>query len=269
MLSSRGPTPSKKLGSAGGQEGAAETKKNRDRWFLSFDCATKSFAFALLRIREPAPDLFARAVAVAAAAAAGGASALQPAIQALNSETREGLYLAAGAAVDLVPEKKNKEIPTVERVGAAVEYLRGPVAKALEAAAADGCPAWDSPELNVVVEFQMGANAPARAITIVLLTHFAGAHTFLVGPAYKNKLWYRSRPDLKHCHFIERYKSLYTANKNHAKALYFDHIGPLFDHRVDVLHSVPSRLRKDFADCVLQVLGFLAYGDLEKAAKNF
>lgn len=242
----------------------------RDRWFLSFDCATKSFAFALLRVREPDPGLPARAAALVAAVEAGDAPAAMRIARDLDGETREGLRLAAGAAVDLVPGKKDKEIPTVERVGAAMEYLRGPVAKALEAAAADGCPAWDSPELNVAVEFQMGPNAPARTIAIVLLTHFANAHTFLVGPAYKNKLWYPSRPDLRHCYFVERYKTPYAANKNHAKALYFDHIGPTFGHHEEaVLRGIPVRLRKDFADCVMQVLGFLAYGDLEKAAEKF
>jgi hypothetical protein len=242
----------------------------RDQWFLSFDCATKSFAYALIRVRIPSPGLPAKAAALAAAVAAGdGATALALARE-LDAETLSCFHLAGGAAMDLVPGKKDSEIPSVERVGAAVAHLKGPIADLLAAAAADGCPAYDSPALHVAVEFQMGPNAPARTIATVLLTHYSSAHTFLVGPAYKNKLWYASAPELRHCFYVERYKSLYTANKNHSKDLYFNHLGPTFGHdKGGALAGVPHRLRKDFADCVTQVLGFLAYGDIEKAAEKF
>lgn len=249
---------------------AANATRPRDRWFLSFDCATKSFAFALLRVRDPDPGIVPKAEALAAAVKAGDAPGALALAQEMDAETREYLHLAAGGAVDLVPGKKDKDIPTVERIGAAMAYLRGTVASALAAAAADGCPPPDSRHLNVAVEFQMGSNAPARTIAVILLTHFSDANTFMVGPAYKNKLWYPSRPDLRHCHFVERYSSLYTANKNHSKELYFDHISPTFGHdQGSALEGVPVRLRKDFADCVTQVLGFLAFGDLEKAAEKF
>jgi hypothetical protein len=250
--------------------GPAHAARPRDRWFLSFDCATKSFAFALLRVRDPDPGIVPKAEALAAAVRAGDAPGALAIAREMDAETRGYLHLAAGGAVDLVPGKKDKDIPTVERIGAAIAYLRGTVACALAAAAADGCPPPDSPDLNVAVEFQMGPNAPARTIAVVLLTYFSDANTFMVGPAYKNKLWYPSRPDLRHCFFVERYSSLYTANKNHSKELYFDHLAPTFGHdRGGALEGVPVRLRKDFADCVTQVLGFLAYGDLEKAAEKF
>lgn len=232
-----------------------------DRWFLSFDCATKSFAFALIRIRDPA-----EALAAAAAAAQKGPEELFAAIRALDAETRACFHVAAGAAVDLVPQKKDKDIPTVERVRAVKEYLEGPVAAALAAAAADGCPGGGTRALHVAVEFQMGVNAPARTVAAVLVAHYARADVFLVGPALKNKLWYPARPDIRHCFFVERYAKLYDANKAHAKALYFDHIAPLFGHSD---YGVPPPLRKDFADSVVQVLGFLAFGDLEKAAEKF
>lgn len=242
------------------------TPQSRDRWFLSFDCATKSFAFALLRVRDPDPGIVPKAKALAAAAVAGDVPGALALARELDTETREYLHLAAGGAADLVPGKKDKDISTVERIGAAMAYLRGTVARALQAAAADGCPAPNSSDLNVAVEFQMGPNAPARTIAVVLLTHFSDANTFVVGPAYKNMLWYPSRPDLRHCFFVERYATLYTANKNHSKELYFDHIGPTFGHAPQ---DVPVCFRKDFADCVTQVLGFLAYGNPEKAAEKF
>lgn len=241
-----------------------------DEWYLSFDCATKSFAFSLLRIRPPPADLPETLGQVLTAAKAGDLAAMTKAAAAADAATRDCFLLAGGGAVDLVPGKKDRDIPTVERVRAAVAYLEGPVAEALAAAAADGCPPADSPRLNVPVEFQMGPNAPARTIATVLLTHYARANVFLVGPAYKNKLWYPARPDLRHCHFVEKYSTLYTANKNHAKELYFDHIAKVYGHdKGKVLAKIPTKLRKDFSDTVVQVLGFRAFGDIERAAEKF
>lgn len=262
---SRRPPAGAEAGGAGSDAAAP-----RDQWYLSFDCATKSFAHALVRVRAPGPGLPAKAAALAAAYRAGDGPGALALARELDAETLGCFHLAGGAAADLVPGKKDQAIPTVERVGATVAYVRGPVAALLADAAADGCPAFDSPALNVAVEFQMGANAPARTVATVLLTHYADAHTFLVGPAYKNKLWYSSAPKIRHCYYAERYQSLYTANKNHSKDLYFDHLCPAFGHdRGGALARVPRRLRKDFADCITQVLGFLAYGDLENAAEKF
>jgi hypothetical protein len=235
-----------------------------DAWFLSFDCATKSFAFALLRVRPPGSRVLAAAERLAAASDAQAAAA---ALSDLDAETRACLHLAGCGAADLVPGVKDEDIPAVARVRAVLAYLRGPVAKALAAAAADGCPPGDSPQLHVAVEYQMGANSPARMVATVLVAHYAAANVFMVGPAFKNKLWFPSRPDLRVCHFIEKRKTLYAANKGHSRALYFEHLGPLFGHTAAA--GIPVRLRKDFADSVAQVLGLLAFGDLAGAPDKF
>lgn len=245
-----------------------------DRWFLSFDCATKSFAFALVRVRPPGADIHQKACeireAISAATSYSDFEAVLALSRGLESATRALFHLSAGGADDLAPGKNDKKVSTVERVAAAVTYLDGPVARALQAAEAEGCPPPDSPSLNVAVEYQMGPNAPARTIAIVLLTRFSAANSFLVGPAYKNKLWYPSRPDLRHCLYIEKYHKLYTANKNHSKDLYFNHIGPVFGHELGpVWPGISLQMRKDFADCVTQVLGFLAFGDIEHASEKF
>lgn len=244
--------------------------EEEDEWYLSFDVATKSFAFALVRVRAPGAGTAARVEALAAAVRAGDAAGALAHAKALDAETRAAFHLAAGGAADLVPGVKDFDIPTVARVRAAVAFLETTVAAGLAAAAADGCPGRGSPRLNVAVEFQMGANAPARTVAAVLVAHFHAARVFFVGPAFKNKLWYAARPDLRHCHFVERYKSLYVANKNHTKELYFDHVGPAFGHDEGaVVRAIPARLRKDFADSIMQVLGFRAFGDAKKAAEMF
>ena len=235
-----------------------------DEWYLSFDCATKSFAFSVLRLRPPPPDLPETIEKLSEAIRAKNWKVIDRLVREIDTTTRECFFLAGGGAADLVPGKADKEIPTVERIRAVKSYIEGPVAAVLEAA--EGCPPPDSPHLNVAVEFQMGPNAPARTVATVLLSHYSRANIFLVGPAYKNKMWYPSRPDLRHCFYVERYSKLYDANKAHARDLYFKHIAPIFGHNTG---RIPVKYQKDFADTVIQILGFLAYGDIENAAEKF
>ena len=238
-------------------------KRYDEGWYLSFDCATKSLAFSLLRVRRPTKAWYAAAAAeaseAAAAAAAGEGGAARRLGERLDRESRGLCHLAAGGVVDLCPGRAQKEIGTVERVKALVAFLEGTVAPALAAAA--GCPPPSSPALKVAVEYQMVPNEQARKVAVALVTHYAAAGVFLVGPALKNTVAPRGRPDLHHAAFVEKYRSRYTANKRHAEALYHDYVAPLFGHRVE---GVPRERRADFADSVLQVLGWVRRGG-EKA----
>ena len=87
-----------------------------DRWYLSIDCATKSFAWALLRVR----DGEALRPALTALAAADTPDAIRAAFAVADLESKALLHLAAGGAADLVPGKKDAAIPAVERVRAVV-----------------------------------------------------------------------------------------------------------------------------------------------------
>jgi len=247
-----------------------DTPPPRDQWFLSFDCATKSFAFALVRVRLPGPAFLAKVGALAAAVRAGDGAGTLALAQQLDDEARAFFHLEGGGAADLVPGTPDKEIHTVPRVAAVVAYLGGAVAQALEAARANGCPAPDSPALNVPIEFQMAANFKSRAVAVTLLTYYAGAHCFLVGPALKNKVWFPSAPRIRHCFYAAKYKNLYNANKHHSRDLYFEHLCRLFGHaQGGVPAKIPRQWQADFADAVTQVLGFLAFGDQENAAERF
>ena len=232
-----------------------------DRWYLSIDCATKSFAWALLRVR----DGEALRPALTALAAADTPDAIRAAFAVADLESKALLHLAAGGAADLVPGKKDAAIPTVERVRAVVAYLRGTVTPAIAAAA--GCPPPGSPGLHVAIEYQMGANSRARTVATVVAAEYAAATVFFVGPALKNRIRFARRPDLDHGRFIEKYGTQYTANKSHAKAVYFGYLAGLFGHRDP---GVPARMQTDFSDCIVQVLGFLRQGDsVERAAARF
>ena len=240
------------------------------RWFLSFDCATKSFAYSLVRVRAPGPELAAIVSRLAQAVQDKDAPTALAMVAAADAESVSYFHLAGGGAVDLVPGRADKSVSSPERINALVRHLRGPVARMLEAAAADGCPAAASPALNVAVEFQMGANAPARTVAMALLTFYSGANTFMVGPALKNKLWYPAAPKLRISYYYQKYANTYSANKAHSRDLYFEHLAPLFGHdRGAVLKTIPKRFQKDFADSVTQILGILTHGDLATAMTKF
>ena len=213
--------------------------------YLSFDCATKSFAYALLRVASaPKNEQF-----------------LSELFERQAATTGPLFELAAGGACDLTPGRPDRSVSTVERVRAVQRYLRDEVYPQLSHVG--HTPA--SPALKVAVEFQMGVNAHSRVVATTLVAAFCDANVFFVGPSLKNRLKVLSRPDLDHHHFLEKYQTTYAANKAHAAALYFDCIAPAFGHDVK---KIPKKFHKDFADSVLQVLGFLCFAGSEKNAET-
>jgi len=236
------------------------TTTHGDRWFLSFDCATKSLAFALVRLRDPAAAVREAVAALGRLGPGPKTEALAAVVAGLARATREAFHVAGGGATDLCPGVKNAQIPTVARVRALKKYLQGPVAAALGAAGVEA-----GPRLSVLVEFQLGANAPARTVAAALVMHYAEADVCLVGPALKNKVDVFGGPELQHYHFVEKYSSLYYANKQHTKAMYFGYLLPLFGHSPPL---IPPGMKGDYADAIMQVLGFLQHKPGKSAKKH-
>lgn len=258
------------LGS-GARAGAAGRAWPTGKWYLSFDCATKTFAFSLCwvdlagwaaasaaarRRLGAAQELVRRAACAAGPGAAAAVAAAAEAVAALDAETRAYLRLADGEVVDLAPGQLDAEIPTVERVRAVVRYVARRVRPALVAAgAADG-------PLRVVVEYQMGQNAPARTVSVALVTLFAEFDVTYVAPALKNMVYTCEAG--RYYAFAERYRRGYDANKAHA-AFNLTHLEEKF---ASTIPPCPLPLRGHIADSVLQVLGLLVYGPSEAAAPS-
>ena len=247
-------------------------------WYLGFDCATKTFAFSLSRVdlaayREAGAGAGLRRRAAAAAelvrraeqAAAGApararelAAAAGAALAALDRETKAVIQIADGETQDLFPGRLDKDISTVERVRAVVRYVAARIRPAVEAR----LPRGEKP--HVVVEFQMGPNAPARVVAAALITLFAEDDVFIVGPTLKNKV--ATREEGRYCYFAEKYRTTYTANKAHAK-YNFAVIEEVFG--TGISGTISPALRGHIADSFMQVLGHLVHGDKEKAASRF
>jgi hypothetical protein len=249
---------------------AAET---RPRWHLSFDCATKTFAFSLSRIdidafaaRKDCIRQRARAVLEVArragalagadpAAAARLVAEVAPVSAALDAESRDFVRIVDGETVDLFPGRADGEVPTVERLRGVAHY----VATRIRPAVAAAVPAGE--RLRVVVEFQMGPNARARAVAAALITLFAENDVIIVGPTLKNKI--ATCEEGRYCYFAERYRSSYSANKAHAK-YNFAQMEEAFGTTIPQTH--PASLRGHIADSFMQVIGYLVHGPDEKMA---
>lgn len=229
------------------------------RWYLGFDCATKTFAFSLSRVDlSGAAAIRARALAcqelLRRPASEESAARLEAAVAALDRESRDMVRLVDGETVDLFPGRADADIPTVERVRAVVAYVRARVLPAL-AIAENPC---------VIVEFQMGPNARARVVSAALVTLFADMEVIIVGPSLKNKV--HADEQGMYCHFAKKYARSYDANKAHAK-YNFARIEQLFGTEIPAMR--PAALRGHIADSFMQVLGHLRYGHEENAEAMF
>lgn len=205
-------------------------------YYLGFDCATKTLAYGLIRL-----DFDGLAAAIEAPPSAGKNAAIAKAVS-------SSIALLAGDVVDLFPGRADKTIDVVSRVKALARYVNETVrpAVARETARVPG-------RFTVVVEFQMGPNAPARAIAAALIALFHDADVKVVPPSLKNKIWFCEEG--KYCYFAEKYATNYTANKAHTKFNL-----EVLEKRFGTKIPKTSLCRGHLADAIIQCFGYIKYG---------
>lgn len=245
------------------------------RWFLGFDCATKTFAFSICRIDtsalQPAwaatqrqrlaaaAELHGRAIGMLQRGELEGARAivdrLLEATAALLADTAV-IELADGGVVDLAPGRPDASVGTVERIRALAGYVADRIRPALTRCGAHDC--------TVVIEYQMGPNARARAIAAALVALFANESVMFVGPSLKNRVCTGDAG--QYANFAKKYSTSYGANKAHA-IHNFAVIESVFGTRIP---ATPPALRGHIADSFMQILGHLIHGvDEKNASKMF
>ena len=241
------------------------------KWYLGFDCATKTFAFSLGQIQSNIKDAYndiqklrqrleviielrRRALVYLqqdTEKALVILSRLEPAIEALEKESR-WIQLKDGGVVDLAPGRSDASVSTVERIKALSIYVNDRIRPAL---AKHGVAKY-----TVIIEYQMGPNAHARAIAAALVALFATEDVIFVGPSLKNKI--RTGSAGLYGNFAKKYSNTYGANKAHA--IYnFSVVESAFNSEIPV---TTAALRGHIADSFMQVLGHLLYGADEKIA---
>jgi len=242
-------------------------------YYLGFDCATKTFAFSICRIKNNFSDiaalrerynvafeLYERAQVLANPQTdlpllTRIIDALKLAVAALDAETKGLIEIIDGSVVNLVPGRPDSEVSTVERIKALAQYVSKRILPLLKKDS--------TTNVTVVIEFQMGHNARARAIAAALVALFAEYNVIIVGPSLKNRV--STCREGMYGNFAQKYSNNYGANKAHA--IYnFSVIESVFGTQIPL--TKPASLRGHIADSFMQVLGHLLYGASEKDASK-
>jgi hypothetical protein len=219
-------------------------------WFLSFDCATKTFAYSVCYIDLDSAKLATMRkklnTIIELMKRSVFSDELLEAAKRLDLESQQMIQIHAGATVDLCEGIADNDIPTVDRIRAVVAYVNGTIKPVVDAL--------DVP-YRVVIEYQMGQNIRARAVATALITLFSDKDIIIVGPSLKNKI---ATCELgKYCYFAERYKTSYSANKAHT-IFNFAQLESAFGTKIPPI--TPVSKRGHIADSVLQIIGFLIHG---------
>ena len=232
-------------------------------WYLSFDCATKTFAFSLsyvnicpIHINNAILEL-SEINTILELSEINNLLELSKLIEfaELLKKINEKKYMIKKSIIDIVdgetinlfPNIADNKILPVERVKALVSYIKSRIFEN---------PIWQKipkNELTILIEFQMGSNHKANIISTALITLFAEYNVELVKPSLKNKVYINE--DGKHKHFIKKYSQLYSANKAHAK-YNFDQIEKIFGTQIKASTSTE---RGHVADSFMQILGNLMF----------
>ncbi len=225
--------------------------------FLSFDCATKTLGWAVARVRAAPPTGEWRERIAAIRKAAGMAEGrpdilarLVAATQRLDDEVRKSIEVLDAECADLVPGRSDADVGAVERVKALNAYLGARVDPVIDAI----CEAHGKEDFMVLVEYQIGAHS--HTIADAILSRYHDRDIRVVGPSLKNKIHFT--PELAYRHFVPRYAQLYTANKAHTKKN-VQYYAEKWEH--ELLLSMRAGKLGHVADSIMQVLGYLAYGN--------
>jgi len=220
------------------------------KWFLSFDCATKTFAYILIKINFNYlfidTDEVIKIVKHIEYKLQNNeySEELEKMINKLDNKTKFAIEIITGNCIDLIPGIANKDINTVERVKIVSEYTKNKIFPLIKNIPKD--------QLSVLVEFQMSHNTQSKVVSIALLSLFSEYELCLVNPSLKNKLYFTETG--RYCYFMEKYKNAYNANKKHA--LYnFKEFERIFDQKLDI----PDKLKGHIADSFMQILGHIMY----------
>ncbi len=228
------------------------------KWYLSFDCATKTFAFILLKINFD--QLFVDTKKIIEILnyvrkkieLNENLEEVLTIMNKLNNKTKYAIEIITGNCIDLIPGISNKDIDTVKRVKIVSNYVKQNILPLIKDIPID--------DLNVLVEFQMSHNTQSKVVSIVLLSLFSEYELHLVNPSLKNKIYFTEEG--RYCYFIEKYKNSYDANKKHA--LYnFKEFERLFDQKI----NVSDKLKGHIADSFMQVIGHIMY-PMNRELKN-
>lgn len=216
-------------------------------YYLSFDCATKTFAYVLVKINNNycIKDIIMKINIILNSIDNFQETKKKELIEKFNERFNNAITIISSDCTDLIPYKNNKDITMIERVKSVTKYINNNILPLLTDISND--------TLTILIEFQMSHNTQSKTVSIVLLTLFADYDKIiLVKPTLKNKISLNEKG--KYSYFIEKYKSNYNANKKHV--LYnFKLFEYIFNQKIDM----SDKLKENIADSFMQILGYIIF----------
>lgn len=221
-------------------------------YFLSVDCAVKTFAYCVVKVDTDnleyiktkldfikkiltRPDLITDKIL----------SNIEESQKDLQEKIQGYITIIAADVVNLIGDAPEH---TVSVIRALNKYCRDVIMPNIPT----------DVTLNVLVEFQMGQNPSARTIMTALATIFIDHNVIIVGPSLKNKIYYTDEG--QYCHFIAKYSSAYSANKQHTT---FNFTKILQDIKYNMGNIKKCDLNH-VADSFMQIFGYAKFGSSDE-----
>lgn len=227
---------------------------------LSFDCATKTFAFCAIKyIKGFFPDHFENIhkdlkelkLEIDNLEKIENFSKCEELTNRFNEicqRFQNNFSLIDFETKNLFPGKKDREISSVERVKSAAAYIK----KRIMPLISD-----ESSDVLIIIEYQMGPNANARTIADAIIALFCDYETIVIKPHMKNKEFFTEAGKMEN--FYEKYSSNYEANKAQTKYNFNTYL-KIFPSDIKITKSEIGHV----ADAFMQAMSVLKNPDTYK-----
>jgi hypothetical protein len=134
-------------------------------YYLSFDCATKTFAYSLSYVNLDINYILLQEVPIL--------QSIQDVQNYFLKLKSSIIYLIDGAVVDFFPNIPDNKIDTVDRIQKMSNYIKDIIIPKIN----------DIPDIEIFIEFQMGSNHKARMISSALIALFSKYKVRLINPS--------------------------------------------------------------------------------------
>lgn len=213
-------------------------------YYLSFDCANKSLAIGLYNIDSNFNDSIRNIIREY-----GENPEMDP-VQ-LNHKIDTLIDIIYVDVLDILPSKKVKDVDIIERssmLKSAIQTVNQIVAEKVS----------PNEPITVCIEYQMNVNDKSRTVYSQLVYEYSNLDQYtimIMKPLVKNTIYFA--PHLQYGCIVEKYNSIYRANKQHS-TLNFLYFIDVFGHHEKIKHIKKKNI-DDIADTFMQVIAYLLH----------
>lgn len=165
----------------------------------------------------------------------------------INKDLDNIINIKICKVTDLIPTKKVKDTNIIERTLQLKIHIQN-IKEIINKEA-------PNKHINIYIEYQLNANDKSRTIYNQLIYAFSNYKFYniiIVKPTLKNQIYLSN--NLKHNKFIQKYNTLYNANKNHCKENFLYYI-KIFNKQKHISNIKKQNL-DDIADAFLQCIAY-------------